>query len=217
MYHLINENIGLLLDAIKPERDIYPYTQLNGMCRDHKLDVSVSKEFKKLYRKYWQLNAAHLNEDYVEAYFKLLQECRSINGADVSVEQIARKLYQFPTHSKKRYSLQFSFATKLVHTLRPESPVYDETVQAFFFLPPRPLSGSLDQKLRRFSQVYSFLIGEYQRVLREQRLGPSIAIFRSKYDSESSFTDEKIVDTLIWQFVKCIRNRNLEDGAFVYR
>jgi hypothetical protein len=91
--------------------------------------------------------------------------------------------------------------------LRPHQPVYDSNVEAFFFLPQGSAQEPLEQKLQRLMDSYNFLTAEYGRVLDEGLLGHAIAQFRDRYDQDGVFTQEKIIDTLIWRFVTILRRR----------
>jgi hypothetical protein len=63
---------------------------------------------------------------------------------------------------------------------------------------------------------HGFLTQEYARVLNGGLLASAIQEFRLRLNPQH-FTDEKIVDSLIWAFVALLRKGALPKGQIVYR
>ncbi len=212
MYTLINQNINLVLATLDYRLDIDTY--LNLIRRFNQGDISHDPIFHLDYRRYWRLNAARLSETFCLAYFDLMQRLRTDQNMDT--EAVARHLYQLPTHKNGRQSLQFSFASKLVHTLDPHKPIYDSMIADFFFFRPPDPNIELDFRLQSLSTFYAFLCNEYHRVLEHDLLEASILRFKQIRGVDDTYTDEKIIDTLIWRFVTLLRNGALLDAHIVY-
>jgi hypothetical protein len=212
MYRVINANVSKVLGEIKPETDVQPYVWLNEKFT--MVDVSADEQFQRRFRQYWQLNVARLSENFLRSYFTLLQGVKGEN--DASIEAVVDQLYRTPTRADGRSTLQFSFASKLVHTLRPHAPIYAREVHDFFFFPAGPQTEPLEEKRGRLLAAYHFLEGEYQRVLNKGLLAQSIALFRERFDPKAVFTGEKVIDTLIWRFVTLLRSGRLPPGAVLY-
>ncbi len=221
MYARLNESIDLLCSRIDRAKDVQPYVELTDTV--WKTDVSTDGDFQRTYRRYWQLNAARLGREFVDAYFsyfeklKQLEQDRQAEADDIVQERVVRDLLTVPTHGDGRRSLQFSFASKMVHMLRPRLPVYDSTVEAFFFLPTGSQSETTESKLKRLIESYRFLIAEYDRILKDGLLGPAIATFRARFSVGRAYTDEKIIDTMIWKFVGFARSGAIRDRMVRYR
>lgn len=212
MYILINQNIDLIISSVDRELDVVSYLTL--LTRFANVNARLDRDFQLEYRKYWRLNAALLSESFCNAYFDLME---SLRGQDnVEIEVVARRLYQVPTHKNGRQSLQFSFSSKLIHTLDSHRPIYDSLIADFFFFCPPDPNKELDFRLRSLSTFYSFLCHEYERILEQGLLEPSISRFRQIQGVEDAYTDEKIIDILIWRFVTLLRNGALTDGRIVY-
>jgi hypothetical protein len=214
MYDLINRHVARLLDSIKREGDIDPYVWMI-QCLPN-VDVSRDVKFQGVYRRYWQLNPARLSPDFCTAYFSLLEQSKHAPDR-TTVEAVARALLRIPTHSNGRESLQFSFASKLVHMVRPRLPVYDSMVESFFFLPSSDTQKTVEDKLKNLLQSYSFLVDEYDRVLRNELLAPAIAAFRQRFRLDAQYSDEKVIDTLIWRFVGYLRKGAFRDKSVEYQ
>jgi len=211
MYTLINEAIPHLIAAEEKQRNVLDYTELRRLFREE--DACRNKVFQDLYRRFWAMNAARLSRDFVKGYFDLLHELRA--DREIAVEQVARRLNTMPSHGNHRYSLQFSFASKLVHMLAPQKPVYDERVRSFYFL-PGPRGKGFEAKLACALDEYRFLDVEYGRVLKTGLLDEAIAAFTTAFDPGHACTGQKIIDTLIWHFVSLLRRNALQKGQVAY-
>lgn len=212
MYNLINQNIDLILATVDHYLDIDTY--LNLMRRFTHGDVRHDALFHLDYRRYWRLNAAILSESFCLAYFDLMENLRG--HQNINIEALARQLYEIPTHENGRQSLQFSFSSKLVHTLDPHKPIYDSVIADFFFFNPPGPNKELDFRLHSLLAFYNFLCNEYHRILEHDLLEPSILRFRQIPGVDDTYTNEKIIDTLIWRFVTLLRNGALIDGRIVF-
>ena len=134
MYNVINAHVQAILDTI-PETHITDYDWL--IQNRH---LCAEPEYQRNYRKYWGMNAARLSDAYYGEYFRELQ-AELVDAATLA--DLAQRLYQVPAHANGRQSLQFSFATKLLHTVDNTTPIYDSLVASFYFFqqpaPQQPL------------------------------------------------------------------------------
>jgi hypothetical protein len=213
MYDLINRNITRLLETVKRADDIDPYI---WMIRElHLRDVSQNQEFQQRYSSYWALNGAGLGRSFRAAYFALLNQAKC-SPEQTTVDGITRALYEVPVNAKGKNAIQFSFASKLVHMINPRSPVYDRMVESFYFL-PRSYTGTSEKKLANLLRSYRFLVGEYDRILREGLLAPAINELRRHFEVPADYSDQKTIDTLIWKFIPFLESGAVRDGSVVYR
>jgi hypothetical protein len=194
MYSLINKNIETLLDGISNNEHVQPYVYIS---RAFKKDENRTREFKSTYRKFYQLNAARLSEEFCEKYFSLLDECKS--KSITSVEYVINNLYEVPGNAKEVHAIHFSFATKLVHTVNPNLPIYDSMVSTFYFAPEVKYSWKKEQKIQACLRTYEFLQDEYKRITDENLLSESIEKFRMRFNIGSEYSDCKVIDTLLWR------------------
>lgn len=201
MYTTINKNIDKLLKLIDPVKDIGNYIWLLENIRN--TDVTVDKGFQTIYQDYWGLTNAGLSSAFIAAYFKHLQFLK-MNPRIIDVKTVATTLYGIPTHIDGSKSLQFSFASKMVHMLCPNLPIYDHMLEMFFFLPEKRSGKDFESKLANLHSSYLFMVDEYRRIIEKGLLRTAIESFRSYFkskDSCSTISDEKIIDTLLWNFV----------------
>ena len=158
------------------------------------------------------MNPAQLCPDFYAAYFQLLQnQIQNPIGLAVLTDQ----LYQVPTHQNGRQSLQFSFVTKLAHMVNSHAPIYDSLIAAFYFFQPPSRRQSVEQRTARLVGFHDFLVREYRRVLEHGLLTPAICHFRREFNSQH-FTDEKVIDSLIWGYVSLLWNGGLFNDQVQY-
>lgn len=100
--------------------------------------------------------------------------------------------------------------------LRPDQPVYDSLIEAFYFLPAGGQTDNLEQKLARLLRAHAFLYWEQGRVLDEGLLGDAVPLFRARFAVSDNYTDRKVIDTLLWKFASLLRRGAVRDGAVVY-
>jgi hypothetical protein len=98
-----------------------------------------------------------------------------------TLSSVAQTLHAASARQNGQKSLQFSFATKLLHMTNQHSPIYDSQVAAFyFFLEPERKPKDPNDLQRRISELvtfHDFLKQEYARHAAAPILLPS---FRSR-------------------------------------
>jgi hypothetical protein len=219
MYSLINRNAGTLLDLLSAKPHVKIYCEL--LERLHQVNVAEDDEFKGKYKAFWAMNVARLSDDFTAAYFTYLEQHKtdvpasSVEAAVKRMEDVAKYLHAFPTGPNGKQSLQFSFASKLVHMIDPARPVYDRMVERFYFLPTGTETGI--DRLPLLMGSYEFLTKEYHRIIDKQLLQASIELFRVRFPG-ANLPREKIIDSLIWSFVDWLQKGKgaIPDGRVVY-
>jgi len=99
--------------------------------------------------------------------------------------------------------------------LNTQIPIYDRMIRGFYFFDEPDRKLPLQQRVNQCFQFHQFLITEYNRVLNEGLLVPSIQAFREHFDPQY-FTDIKVIDSLIWAFIGLLRNNGLGNGEIIY-
>ncbi len=129
MYELINRNAGLIVESVG-NAFITEYDWLMDQLSQR--NVATDEEYQRRYKNFWAMNAARLSPDFYDTYFRLLQNANTRGRVDLI--QVCHDLYEVPSHDR-RHTLQFSFATKLVHMVLRQRPIYDSLVRDFYYLP----------------------------------------------------------------------------------
>lgn len=203
MYRLINTHIEVLLSHINQAKDIHPYLQILRHCQTS--SGRSSFVFRDAYKRFYGLERICGREGFEDAYFGIL-EARYDSRA-IEVEEVTRELQRWTSQQGGQETTEFSFASKLAHTIDPSLPIYDRNVLKFYMLRDADTSSGIDSKLRILMRTYRFLQREYKRVIEVGLLTPSIVALRERYKLPELFTDIKVIDTLIWKFVDLMRHR----------
>jgi hypothetical protein len=211
MYGLINQFAQTVVGTI-PREHVTDYEWLL-----QNVGKASTPDYQKGYRRFWAMNAAQLSPAFYAAYFGTLAAAVS---QPPTLSSVAQTLHAASARQNGQKSLQFSFATKLLHMTNPRLPIYDSQVAAFYFFAepdrnPKDLN-DLQRRLSEFVTFHDFLKQEYARVLKNNLLAPAIQDFRVRL-SPQHFTDEKIVDSLIWAFVGLLWKGAVQKGQIVYR
>jgi hypothetical protein len=205
MYGIINNNVDQILDSVDEDLDIHTYLTLLGIFRN--VNVALDTEFQSKYCRYWRLFGAGLSQNFRSAYFGLLE---SLRGRPIpSIGEVTRILYEVPSNRKGRKTLQFSFASKLIHTLDPHRPIYDSMVASFYRFTIPVSTKSFELRLQSFLDFYNFLITEYKRVLSDGSIQHPVTYFRRRFSLPGEYTEEKIIDTLSWRAIDLRKKRLL--------
>lgn len=206
MYAVIERGYDLILKAITQD-DVKNYDWLI-----ENRDQCGGPKYQRRYRSFWGMNAARLGSAFYSEYFAALQP--SLENP-MSLEDLCQRLYNVSARQDGRHTLQFSFATKLMHTLSPKLPIYDSRVARFFLYREPSSDLMIEERIIKMSEYYGFLAREYERIVKEHRLDGAIAAFRKQF-APRHHTDEKIIDWLIWAFIGVAADGALMRGDFVF-
>jgi len=207
MYQLINTKVQSVLAAI-PQTHVTEYDWLI-----QNLNQCAQPQYQARYKTFWRLGAARLSEGYCNVYFKKLHAAQA-NPPNLA--DLAQQLYATPTHNNGRRGLQYSFASKLFHSVQPTSPIYDSQVAAFYFFGESQRNAPIRTRIEYLTRFHSFLAEEYGRIIQQGLLAKPIESFRENFNPQC-FTDQKIIDSLLWAFVSLLQEGGLSNGWIAYR
>jgi hypothetical protein len=180
-----DETITRLRDAglLDLEESIRVYEWLEAHKEEPKNPV-----FQFVFRSYYRIDNAGLTSVWKARYFKFLSE------KERCLKTILEGLYHIPT-KKKVKSLQFSFATKLLHTLDSTQPIYDSKVAEMLGLPVKK-GKDFAANINICIAVYESLRESEGQLLLDEGIKIRIAALKAHYNSKIS--DEKALDFLLW-------------------
>ena len=204
MYDLINAYVGDVLKSIPPV-DIRDYASLVQNLTQTQV---AAPTFQKKYTTYWGMRFPC--PAWLAVYFQSLQNA-VLNPPTLSP---LFSISTIPPTTAKGRTVECSFATKLLHMVKPRTPVYDSNVAAFYFF-QAPNSGP-QKKIAAYVDFHNFLVQEYGRVLQNGLLAASLQAFRQKFPLALQFTDEKVIDFLILYYVRLLENGAQAKGQILY-
>jgi hypothetical protein len=207
MYDLINANLGIVLQAIDPIKTVDNYVSLL-----QSLSQVATLQFQNKYTSYWGMQ--YPNQAYRSIYFQTLETALLTPLNPPNLNNLATTLYSTPAN-RKGQSNQFSFVTKLLHMVDRHSPIFDRNVAAFYFFrePNDP-----QKRNAAYLGFHAFLVKEYGRVLQNGLLCHPMQAFRQRFaQQQQHFTDERVIDVLIWTYAGLLRKGALINGQVMYR
>jgi hypothetical protein len=210
LYSLINKYADIVINHIGV-RHVQDYDWLAEKV--FLWDLSKSQEFKKRYSSFWRLAGAGLDENFKKEYFIYFEKNKSNRNLDPV--EVTDFFYKIPRNNKGAQTVQFSFATKMVHMLNSEMPIYDKMVRNFYHMSDPPQGEDHRRKLMYCQEVYDFLVAEYDRIIKNKLLQESINKFHYQLQPKK-FTPKKVIDSLIWGYISAAKGGAFLDGSFQY-
>lgn len=196
MYRTISKNQQVVIGAI-PNQQITEYEWLL-----QKVEQAETHRYQIRYRKFWGMQG--VNSAFYSAYFSALKAARAKLP---SLSALCQRLHPFSTRNTKQNTLttlQFSFISKLRHSINPHLPIFDSRVTRLYLFREPSISLPLRVRIQGLVLFQRFLAREYGRE-KNGILAPIIAAFRHKFEPQHH-TDTKIIDWLIWAFVELADN-----------
>ena len=195
-------NNEIIKEIVKRQQEIFSNISLESVS----VYIFLKNEYKKgniikntlfqfVFRSYYRLDNAGLGDDLKKKYFELMA------SKQTDLKKILLELYKVLT-AKKVNTVQFSFATKLLHTLDNELPIFDAEVSRVFH---KSVSGkNKEQKIESCLKINQFLIDSYSEILKDDQIKNVIKKFRSKFNIEgmNKISDTKILDFIVWSLGK---------------
>ena len=155
-----------------------------------KRGVTSNTVFQFVFRSYYSLDGAGLGEKLKSRYFELLaQEEKDLNV-------ILKELSKIPTQLHP-HTVQFSFATKLIHMIDNSKPIYDKWVAAIIH---KTVTGkNAEEKIESAKGIFNYLEELYGNLLGDEKTKKVIEEFRKQFKVDNrKIADQKILDFLIW-------------------
>ncbi len=148
MYNLVNQFAKAIVSKIRPDH----VTEYERLLQN--VDHVNTPGYQKRYRAYWAMNVARLSPSFYSVYFNALDTAPTQKP---SLDTFVHILYDASTNHRRTKSLQFSFATKLLHMTNPQLPLYSSEVTAFFFF--QSPTGEVERRIAKFVAFHTFPIG----------------------------------------------------------
>lgn len=189
----IKDNKKLIFDNIKQE-SISVYLFLKNEHK--KRNIGNNLLFQFIFRSYYRLDNGGLGDKLKERYFVLL------SNKQKDLKKILSELYKIPTlNSKNKNTIQFSFATKLIHTLDNNKPIFDTEVSRVIL--EKVQGKNKRDKIDSYLKIYEGLEGLYTSLLKDGDIKNIIKKFRSKFKvKNNSISAIKVLDFIIWSLGK---------------
>jgi hypothetical protein len=165
--------------------------------------VTENPVFQFVFRSFYRMDNAGLTRNFHARYFELMEQSRA---SEPNLRSIIKDLRPIPNR-KNQLSLQFSFLTKLAHTVSPERhPIYDSEIAVALEMSP-PYNKEYTKRLDRTLEFYERLQAIYREIADRQTLSEHIRAFRECYSAPvDEIPETKVIDFIFWSAGKQIKD-----------
>lgn len=172
----------------------------NIMNNVQKVNVSVDPNFKNTFCKYYGLNG-FTDLSFQNDFFNYMQQIKSNNPLP-SYRDVMEYLFY------KTGRVDYSFSSKLLHTLNPNSPILDRHVLRLLGF-ERKDSGNSQSRIDYYSDVYETVKAEYDQIANALKNGctrkicNALRALDSKYPQWSGLSTARKIDCLLFRLRNC--------------
>lgn len=150
--------------------------------------------FQFVFRSYYRLDNAGLSDEIKSRFFELLSE------KQIDLKTILSELHKIPTLKGKK-TIQFSFATKLLHTIDNNKPIFDSEIAKL--IKSKQDGSDKETKICSCLKIYDFLKELYAKLKEDYKIKKVISKFRTKFKvDDEKISDTKVLDFIMWSLGK---------------
>jgi hypothetical protein len=189
----INENASFVVNTIN-RTDVDKYLTIQSEFNKGK--VSSNKKFRSYFKNFYGLNIAALGDDFEQLFFTIFDRLSDNRTTSPHLENILFELYQVKTMAGNQ-TVQFSFLTKMVHTIDNKKPIYDSKVRVLFEFPEAYTISEFDKKVAEYLRQYSILEYKYEDILKNNMIDKALKVFDLRFN-KIEMSEEKKLDFMLW-------------------
>ena len=180
---LIHKNRDAILSQLDMNTlSVYHWLQDNL----HTRNVAIDQEYRKRYGHYYGMR--FVSNEYRERYFQMMEGLKNIPG--VSFREISQQLYLVDQKH------EFSFISKLLHTIDPSCPIYDSRVARVLGITRYPKK-DFQKVLKRDEGILDKLRNVYHQLETDSQL-TELLIQIDQRTPDKPMSIEKKLDFILW-------------------
>ena len=150
----------------------------------YKCDVSKDIKFQTTFNSFYRVRRDEKWRGVFYTYFESIK-----NKKDITFEEIVKYIY------KKTGKIEASFCSKLLSTINPDMPIWDQYVLANLDLKVKGITKK--EKIENIVEVYNKIIEIENKKLKEIDIQQAIKDFK-EFFPEYHLSDIKILDYILW-------------------
>lgn len=179
----ILRNQAAIIKKITPQMlNTYHWLQDNLRQRN----IAVDEEYRKKFVGYYRMR--FVSQPYRDRFFSLFETIK--NDTELSFANTARELFQVDGKH------EFSFISKMLHTIDPNRPIYDNQVALALRL-HQAYRRNLEDKLRQDEMILRQIAEAYRHLEASAEMANILAAF-DQIVPERSMSMAKKLDFLLW-------------------
>lgn len=182
-----------IIEKIKP-KDLAVYTFLKDQFEN--TDVSNNLIFQYVYCNFYTLDIQKVDELFINGYFNLMQSLKGSKNIDL--ETLLFKVYNIKTERNLKF--QYSFTSKLAHTINNDIPIWDSCIAKAFSL---NITSVKDNGVNgdNFLNTIEVLQNNYNEIISKNLIISTLNKFNEKFN-EYKISDVKKLDFIFWALGK---------------
>jgi len=159
--------------------------------------VGSNGAFQLKFNSFYRLNGAGLTKEFKSAYFKLMEENRNTEDFDNrQIKEILLELFKYK-NAQGNNCIHFSFATKLMHTINNNLPIYDSMIKKVFGFTGPHSYNNINEKINNYLIHYEAIKDTYRQIIENNKLNSTFALFDLKFPN-STLSKTKTLDFIFW-------------------
>lgn len=192
--NLIKEHKEEIFNKLSEDKRSFDY--YNYILTEFKTgNIVNNNEFKKIYTKFYVLIGAGLTPEFLDRYFELLEK------RETNLKKILSELSKIPRR-KGDYAVELSFASKLIHTINNDQPIYDSRVAKIFNIKFNYGIKDINERINDRLTAYNLLKKEFNEVLADQEVKEIVKRFKGRL--KVNIGDVKMLDFMLWKLGEMI-------------
>ena len=169
----------------------------------HNIDISSDIEYQKNFTGYYRVRR---DKEWLQEYYNYMEAHK--NDTELSFENILRAISSIPHTVKKTpsnnglsTSIEPSFASKMLATIKPDHPIWDsQVVKALNITIDPSLIG--EEKIQSYIKAYDQLIREIRNFIQTEEGKSCIKQFDITFPNLKHISPFKKIDYYLWNIGK---------------
>ena len=154
-------------------------------------DVSQNIEFQHLFTWFYRVRRS---AEWLEGYYKVFENLKT--RSKVSIKDILIAISNLAHNG--RITLELSFASKMLATMRPDMPIWDRLVREKLQLKSPPILSDMNARIDAASDVYNQLVQKTQSLLLDAKIALEIKKIDALLPEYSHMTAMRKLDFMLW-------------------
>ncbi len=150
---------------------------------------AVNPDFQEKFKDFYNMRLFGFTEDFYKTYFGFL------SSKDADLKKILTDLSKIEDESGKK-TVQLAFASKLIHMIDGDLPLYNSTVASELNL--KISRGPIEKRIKSSLETYELLKTYYRAFQRREKLKNMMNEFREEHNyAEGVLPNTKLIDLFI--------------------
>jgi len=195
-----------IIESLKQESiDVYLFLK-----SEFKKEEPITKNFvfQFLYRSFYRMDNAGLTDEFNNKYFELLEKHRKKSRSF----ELKKNIIEFSKikTKKNKESLQFSFFTKLYHTIDNSQPIYDSKVCKACGIGQKYYIRNQEERINKLLNDYNDIKKLYARIEEKHSLAETITFFNNHFKNPD-ISKIMLYDFIFWQAGKLLEDKEKKE------